>query len=133
MTQNTKFVNRHQAQQFRKALENLRTAAAMPEDDIVRDALVKRLSLACGTAMGALQSMLNESSSAAAPDWYEVLRQAENAGFISDAGSWGQMLRYQSDERLAYDDATAEELVAYVRSNGLACLEQLGRELSRGA
>jgi nucleotidyltransferase substrate binding protein (TIGR01987 family) len=112
--------------QFRDALAALKLALAQPEDEFMRDSIIKRFELSFETARKTMQQWLVEQEEVT----YESTKKAVmEAGFrtalITDADLWAELTAARNDSTHEYDKQKALMIVALVRERGVAAFETL--------
>ena len=112
--------------QFRDALAALKLALAQPEDEFMRDSIIKRFELSFETARKTMRLWLVEQEEVT----YESTKKAVmEAGFrtalITDADLWAELTAARNDSTHEYDKQKALMIVALVRERGVAAFETL--------
>lgn len=119
-----------QRQHFRKALLALEAALAQPEDEFIRDSIIKRFELSFETARKAMRQWLFEQQElAAGATKKEVMEGAFRTGLLDDADIWDQIVAARNDTAHEYDEAAAQRVVAFVRAHAAAALNALRAKL----
>ncbi len=112
--------------QFRRALAALKLALEQPEDEFVRDSIIKRFELSFETARKAMhqwlvdqEEILYESTKKA------VMEAAFKTALVSDADLWADIAVARNDASHEYDETKALEIVAFVRARAVAAFDAL--------
>lgn len=112
--------------QFRDAVAALKLALAQPEDEFIRDSIIKRFELSFETARKALRQWLvdqdeigYESSKKA------VMDAAFKTALVRDADLWTEMAAARNDSTHEYDKNKAIEIVAFIRARAIAGFDAL--------
>lgn len=111
---------------FAKALSALKLALAQPEDEFVRDSIIKRFELTFETARKAVRQWLVEQQELG----YEatkkqVMEAAFRTGLIVDPDLWNELAVARNDTSHEYDEARAVAIVAFVRQRGVEAFTRL--------
>lgn len=115
---------------FGKALQALRLALAQPEDEFVRDSIIKRFELSYETARKAVRRWLMEQGEVTAADTKRaVMEAAFRTGLMADPDQWAALTAARNDTSHEYNQARAMEIVALARTQALAAFEALLAEL----
>ncbi len=111
---------------FRDAVAALKLALVQPEDEFMRDSIIKRFELSFETARKVLrqwlvdqQEMTYESTKKA------VMEAAFKTALLSDADLWTEMTATRNDSSHEYDKSKAIEIVAFVRTRAVAGFDAL--------
>lgn len=113
-------------QEFEKAVDALKRALAQPEDEFVRDSIIKRFELCFETARKAMRRWLIEQQELTAADTKKtVMEAAFRTGLIADAELWSELGAARNDTTHEYSEAKATEIIALVRQSGLEAFEHL--------
>lgn len=110
-------------EEFTKALANLRRISARAEDGIVRDALLKRFTLAHETAWRAMGRKMKRNETASQPE--ALLNDALGAGLIEGIETWQEIGHQRRHAAHAFEDAEAAAIADFVRRRALPALETL--------
>lgn len=120
--------------EFHKAVEALGRALAQPEDEFVRDSIIKRFELCFETGRKAMRRWLTEQQEVTDADTKKALMEAAfRTGLITDADLWTELGAARNDTTHEYNEAKATEIIALVRQRGLAAFEQLRAVLTERA
>ncbi len=111
--------------QFEKALARLHEIVALPENEIVRDALIQRFEFTFEAAWRAAYRWLRARGSDVAEEAFAVLPRAFANRLIADEGAWNELRKKRNLRSHTYNQALAVEVAAFVRATGLRCFEQL--------
>ena len=112
--------------QFRDAVAALKLALAQPEDEFIRDSIIKRFELGFETARKALRQWLvdqdevNYESSKKA-----VMEAAFKTALVRDADLWTEMAAARNDSTHEYDKNKAIEIAAFIRTRAIAGFDAL--------
>lgn len=111
---------------FGKALDALRLALAQPEDEFIRDSIIKRFELSFETARKAMRRWLMDQGEVTAADTKKALMEAAfRTGLVADADVWSALTAARNDTSHEYNEARALEIVGLTRAQGLAAFEAL--------
>lgn len=109
-----------------KAVAALRLALAQPEDEFIRDSIIKRFELSFETARKAMRRWLMEQGEVTAADTKKaVMEAAFRTGLVTDADVWAALTAARNDTTHEYNQARAVEIVGLARTQGLAAFEGL--------
>jgi nucleotidyltransferase substrate binding protein (TIGR01987 family) len=112
--------------QFVQAVDALQLALDQPEDEFIRDSIIKRFELAFETARKSLRRWLIEHEEVAeSATKKEVMEAAHRVGLLADADAWSTMTRWRNDSSHEYDAAKALQAVAYIRAEATTHLRAL--------
>ena len=120
-------------QHFEQALQRLQEVCALPEDRIVRDALIKRFEFTFEAGWKAAYRWLRARGVDVDEGAYEVIPEAFKRRLVVDAAGWGAMRKYRNRTAHTYDEAVAVDVAAFVRGQGLDLLAELLQELKARA
>jgi nucleotidyltransferase substrate binding protein (TIGR01987 family) len=115
---------------FGQALKRLTEALALPQDDVVRDAVIQRFEFTFELAWKAMRLWLQDKGmglEARTPK--DVLTEALQAGLIVDGNAWSRMQEHRNTTSHTYDRALAESVEAFVRSTGQGLFRDLEAKL----
>ncbi|NBX74433.1 MAG: nucleotidyltransferase [Alphaproteobacteria bacterium] len=110
---------------FRQALQRLREAMAVPEDSIVRDAIIQRFEFTFELAWKMAQAWLALNATADAKYPRAVWQAAFAAGLVTDGDGWSTMLEMRNLTSHTYDEQHATKVVDYLRKKGLELFSEL--------
>lgn len=110
---------------FEQALGRLLEVVALPEDPIVRDALIKRFEFTFEAGWKAAYRWLRARGVDVDEGAYEVLPEAFKRRLVTDEAGWGAMRKYRNRTSHTYDEAVAVEVAGFARNQGLALLAEL--------
>ena len=117
-------------EQFAKALAALKLALAQPEDEFVRDSIIKRFELSFETARKAMRQWLVEQQEIkSSATKKEVLEAAFRTGLVGDPDVWNELAAKRNDTSHEYDANEALAIVAFVRQKSEQPFETLLAEL----
>lgn len=112
--------------QFRDAVAALKLALAQPEDEFMRDSIIKRFELSFETARKALRQWLLEQQEVSYESTKKaVMEAAFKTALVSDADVWSEMAAARNDASHEYDKAKAIEIVAFIRARATAGFDAL--------
>lgn len=120
-------------QHFEQALARLQEVVALPEDLIVRDALIKRFEFTFEAGWKAAYRWLRSRGVDVDEGAFEVIPEAFKRRLIVDEAGWGAMRKYRNRTAHTYDEAVAIDVAAFARGPGLALLAELLRVLKERA
>ncbi len=112
-------------QHFEQALERLREVVALPEDDIVRDSLIKRFEFSFEAGWKAAYRWLRVRGIDADESAYAVIPLAFKHRLIVDEAGWGAMRKARNQTAHTYDQALARQVAAFARGSALSLLDDL--------
>lgn len=112
--------------QYRDALAALKLALEQPEDEFMRDSIIKRFELSFETARKAMHQWLVDQEEIP----YEatkkaVMEAAFKTALVSDADLWAEIAVARNDSTHEYDKTKALEIVGFVRARAVAAFEAL--------
>ena len=112
--------------QFRDALAALKLALEQPEDEFVRDSIIKRLELSFETARKAMHQWLVDQEELTYESTKKaVMEAAYKTALVSDADLWAEIAAARNDSTHEYDKNKALEIVGFVRARAVAAFEAL--------
>lgn len=114
---------------FERALARLHEVLAQPENEFIRDATIQRFEFTFEAAWKAMYRWLRARGVDADEDAYSTIPEAFRRRLISDEKRWGDMRRYRNLTSHTYNQPLAIEVVAFVRADGVAALDELARAL----
>ena len=114
---------------YLKALRRLHQAAVLPEDDIVRDALIQRFEFTYEMGWKALYLWLRGEGEQVPQMGRAVLRMAFTAQVISDAQLWEEIKDARDETSHTYNEARAVAVAAFVRAKALGAFDALALRL----
>jgi nucleotidyltransferase substrate binding protein (TIGR01987 family) len=108
----------------------LELALAQPEDQFVRDSIIKRFELVFETARKVMRQWLVEQQELG----YEatkkqVMEAAFRTGLVVDPDLWNEIATARNDSSHEYDEAKAAAVVAFVRQRAVAAFAALRQAL----
>lgn len=112
-------------QNFELALDRLREVVALPEDDIVRDSMIKRFEFSFEAGWKAAYRWMRARSIDADEAAYAVIPQAFKHRLIVDEAGWGAMRKARNQTAYTYDQNLARQVAAFARATGLNLLSEL--------
>lgn len=112
--------------QFRRALAALKLALEQPEDEFVRDSIIKRFELSFETARKAMHQWLVDQEEIPYESTKKaVMEAAFKTALVSDADLWADIAVARNDASHEYDETKALEIVAFVRARAVAAFDAL--------
>lgn len=112
--------------QFRHALAALKWALEQPEDEFVRDSIIKRFELSFETARKAMHQWLVDQEEIPYESTKKaVMEAAFKTALVSDADLWADIAVARNDASHEYDETKALEIVAFVRARAVAAFDAL--------
>lgn len=120
-------------QHFEQALERLREVVALPEDDIVRDSIIKRFEFSFEAGWKAAYRWLRARGIDADEAAYAVIPLAFKHRLIVEEAGWGAMRKARNQTAHTYDQALARQVAAFARGSALGLLEDLLQVLKERA
>lgn len=119
--------------QYRDALAGLKLALAQPEDEFMRDSIIKRFELSFETARKAMRQWLVEQDEVSYESTKKaVMEAAFRTGLVADADLWSELTAARNDSTHEYDKQKALMIVALVRERGVAAFDALLARLEQG-
>lgn len=112
-------------QHFEQALDRLREVVALPEDDIVRDSMIKRFEFSFEAGWKAAYRWLRARGIDADESAYAVIPQAFKHRLIVDEAGWGAMRKARNQTAHTYDQELARQVAAFARGSALGLLDDL--------
>lgn len=119
--------------QFQKALARLHEVLALSETEVVRDALIQRFEFTFEAAWRACWRWLRARGADAAEEAFAVLPRAHANRLIIDEAAWAELRRKRNLTSHTYQEQTAIEVAAFVRSTGVRCFDELAATLQARA
>lgn len=117
-----------QLEQFGKALAALKLALEQPEDEFIRDSIIKRFELCFETARKAIRQWLVEQDEIDySATKREVMECAYRVGLFDDPDLWSSVVAARNDTAHEYDEAAALKVIAFVRAQAFSALQALHR------
>jgi nucleotidyltransferase substrate binding protein (TIGR01987 family) len=117
---------------FSKAVDALAKALAQPEDEFMRDSIIKRFELCFETGRKAMQRWLVEQQELTPQATKrDVMVAALKTGLVSDAAQWDELGAARNDSSHEYDQGRALAIVALVREMAMPAFEALRAELAK--
>lgn len=117
---------------FDKSLTALQRALAQPEDEYVRDSIIKRFELCLETGRKAMQRWLVEQDELTPQSTKrDVFTAALRTGLIQDVNAWDQLGAARNDTSHEYDEAKAIQIAALARELGVPTFVALLTELKK--
>lgn len=114
---------------FLRALEKLREALALDENDLIRDAVIQRFEFTFEMAWLTLFRILTERGERVGRQASAVLPAAFVALLIEDADAWGRIRIARNLTSHTYDEQKAVEVSAMIRSDALPAFDALAEKL----
>ncbi len=114
-----------QVEHFERALARLEEVLALPETDIVRDALIKRFEFTFEMAWKSMYRWLRSKGVDIAEEAFEVVPRAFKAGLISDDASWTTIRKARNKIAHTYDEKKAIEVAADTRTDAAPRFREL--------
>jgi nucleotidyltransferase substrate binding protein (TIGR01987 family) len=119
--------------QFEKALARLHELLPLPEDTIVRDALIQRFEFTFEAAWRACYRWLRARGADVPQEAFAVLPRAFANGLIADEGAWNEMRKKRNLTSHTYQEQLAIDVAAFVRGPGVRCFDELLQTLQARA
>jgi nucleotidyltransferase substrate binding protein (TIGR01987 family) len=111
--------------QFEKALARLQEILVMPEDTVVRDALIQRFEFTFEAAWRAAYRWLRARGADVSEEAFAVLPRAFANRLITDEAAWSELRKKRNQTSHTYQEALAVEVAAFVRGDGVRCFNEL--------
>lgn len=119
---------------FEKSLAALQLALDQPEDEFIRDSIIKRFELAFETGRKSLRQWLIEQQEVTGSvTKKEVMEAAHRVGLLGDAELWNEVVSLRNDSSHEYDASKAIAAVAFIRERAVAAFDSLLAELKQRA
>lgn len=118
---------------FEQALQRLDEVLALPEDDIVRDSLIKRFEFSFEAGWKAAYRWLRARGVDVDEGAYEVIPQAFKRRLLTDAAGWDGMRKMRNRTAHTYDRSVALMVAAFAREDGQRLLSELLQTLKARA
>lgn len=116
--------------QFRDALSALKLALEQPEDEFMRDSIIKRFELCFETARKAMRQWLVDQEEVTYESTKKaVMEAAFRTGLVGDADLWSELAAARNDSTHEYDKHKALAIVALVRTRSVSAFDALLAEL----
>ena len=117
-------------QLFEKALAALRLALQQPEDEFVRDSIIKRFELSYETLRKCLRDWLLEQEEIDVhATRKDVMEAALRTGLVEGAELWDDIRKQRNDCSHEYDAARAIVAVSFIRDKAFVAFEAVLDEL----
>jgi len=111
---------------FRDAVAALKLALVQPEDEFMRDSIIKRFELSFETARKVLRQWLVDQQEVTYESTKKaVMEAAFKTALVRDADVWAEMAAARNDSSHEYDKAKAIEIAAFVRTRAIAGFDAL--------
>lgn len=117
---------------LQKSVNALQLALDQPEDEFIRDSILKRFELAFESARKAMRQWLEDQGEDAGTK-KAVMDGAFRAGLIKDAELWNEIVQLRNAGSHEYDAEWVVSAVAFVRERAQPALAALEAELERRA
>ena len=114
---------------YLKALTQLERAAARPKDEFIRDSVIQRFEFTHELAWKMLKLKL-EDEGLIVKTPKETMQEALQAGLIEDGNLWSDMQKMRNLTSHTYREQLAEEVYAFVVTQGLPLFRALAEESS---
>ena len=112
--------------QFRDALAALKLALEQPEDEFMRDSIIKRFELSFETARKAMRQWLVDQEEVTYESTKKaVMEAAFKTALVNDADLWAEIAAARNDSSHEYDKTKALEIVAFVRAQAVVAFDAL--------
>ena len=118
---------------FARANAQLNEALALPEGEIVRDAVIQRFEFTFEAGWKAAYRWLRARGVDTDEDAYSVIPEAFKRRLISDEAGWGQMRKCRKLTSHTYNQTLAVEVYAFVQTTAAALLSELLAQLQARA
>lgn len=113
---------------LRKSLAALQLALQQPEDEFIRDSILKRFELAFESARKAMSQWLKDQGEDVGTK-KAVMEGALRAGLVNDAELWNEIVQMRNAGSHEYDAEWVVAAVAFVRERAEPALVALLTEL----
>jgi nucleotidyltransferase substrate binding protein (TIGR01987 family) len=111
--------------QFESALARLQEVLAVPESEIVRDALIQRFEFTFEAAWRAAFRWLRARGADVPEEAFAVLPRAFANRLITNEGDWNELRKKRNLTSHTYNQKLAVEVAGFVRAVGADRFEQL--------
>lgn len=121
-------------EQFAKALAALELALAQPEDEFMRDSIIKRFELCFETARKVIrQWLVDQQELTFAATKKELMEAAFRTRLLDDPDVWSEMTAKRNDTTHEYDAPAALAIAAFVRHKTMKPFASLLARLRQSA
>lgn len=104
-------------EQFERAVAALHLVMQQPENEFIRDSIIKRFELAFESGRKCLrQWLIDQQELPATATKKEIMDAAYRVGLLGDAELWTEIVRLRNDSSHEYNAQRALEAVAFVRA-----------------
>lgn len=114
---------------YLKAVTQLEKAAARPKDEFIRDSVIQRFEFTHELAWKMLKLKL-EDEGLIVKTPKETMQEALQAGLIEDGNLWSDMQKMRNLTSHTYREQLAEEVYAFVVTQGLPLFRALAEKSS---
>ncbi len=114
-------------EQFHRAVDRLQDACRQPEDEFIRDSVIRRFEVCFELAWKMLKLKLGEEGIEAATP-RAAIREAVAAHWLEDGNQWSEMLQKRNETSHTYDDELAREVYRFACDAALPLLRRLAEE-----
>ena len=122
---------RQQLAYLRAALGRLEEVLDRPEDDVTRDALIKRFEFTFEMAWKCMYRWLRVREIKVSQSAFDVIPSAFRDGLIEDEMAWTDIRRARNQTSHEYDETEAIKVAAIARSKAAPCFRALYERLAR--
>lgn len=112
-------------QQFEKAVTRLHEVVDMPENAVVRDALIQRFEFTFETGWRAAYRWLRARGADVNEEAFAVLPRAFANRLVTDEGAWNELRKKRNLTSHTYNEPLAIEVAGFVRGTALRCFDDL--------
>lgn len=120
-----------QFEHFQKSLARLKESLAEVETSFMRDSIIKRFEVTFEMAWKTMFRFLTDKGERIAPKAWDVIPVAFESLLIEDAKLWDRLRTYRNDTSHEYNESTAVEISAFVRSEAVFAFDRLQDEMQR--
>lgn len=110
---------------FTRALNRLHEAAALEENDIIRDSLIQRFEFTFELAWKALFYWLRDEEEKVPEMVRPVLQAAFRCGLLESPELWERLKDCRNETSHTYDEEKAREVATFIRSHALSAFDSL--------
>lgn len=113
-------------EQFVRAVAALHLALQQPEDEFIRDSIIKRFELSFESGRKCLrQWLVDQQELPATATKKEIMDAAFRVGLLGDAELWTEIVHLRNDSSHEYNAQRALDAVAFVRTRAAGAFDAL--------
>lgn len=115
--------------QYIRALDRLHEVVGLDQTDIIRDSLIQRFEFTYELAWKCMFHWLREQGETMPEMQRAILQAAFRCELIADPDVWGAIKQQRDQTSHTYNEATAANVAAHVRTHALAAFDALRDKL----